>query len=134
MLLLGFVLLCFLFFPAVVYTNYKNNASVKQPLQNLSVLIGGVTLMLGILFKVQHWPGASVLMLLGWVLILFVFMPILIIGKLKSDASKSEKQIYILGSIALIIFELSAMFKMFHWPGAFPLMLLGAGWLPPSRR
>jgi hypothetical protein len=124
-LIFGFFTLCFIFFPAAIYLNYTYRKEQKKPLLNLSIGIGGIIFMVGVLFKLMHWPGAALLLFAGWTVILGIFLPILLFVKLKEAETKKEKNIYILGVISLIIFEISTMFKMFHWPGAGPLMLLG---------
>lgn len=123
-LILGFAILCFLFFPSAIYLNHKSEQN--RPLLNLSILFGGIIFMLGVLFKVMHWPGTPILLLTGWSIILGLFLPIFLFGKLKETNSGKEKSIYILGAISLIIFEAATMFKFFHWPGAGPLMILGS--------
>ena len=125
MLLLGFVTLCLAFFPAAIYLNYTYESEQKKPLLNLSILAGGIVFMAGVLFKVMHWPGSAMLLLVGWSIILCIFLPILLFIKLKRATTGGEKGIYVLGVIALIIFEAATMFKIFHWPGAGALMLLG---------
>jgi hypothetical protein len=124
-LILGFITLCFIFFPAAVYLNYTYKKDQRKPLLNISILVGGIVFMLGVLFKLMHWPGAALFLFAGWSIILCVFLPILLFIKLKEAETTKERTIYILGVFALTIFEISTMFKMFHWPGAGPLMLLG---------
>jgi hypothetical protein len=124
-LILGFFTLCFIFFPAAIYLNYTYKKDQKKPLLNLSIGLGGITFMIGVLFKLMHWPGAALLLFVGWTVILGIFLPLLLFVKLKEAESRKEKNIYILGAVSLIIFEVSTMFKMFHWPGAGPLMLVG---------
>jgi hypothetical protein len=125
-LLLGFVLLCLLFFPSAVYLNYTEQKKKVPVLLHLSILLGGILFMAGILFKVMHWPASAMLLFSGWMTILCLFLPILLYVKLKEAHTFSEKSIYVIGVFATIIFELSAMFKMFHWPGAGILMIFGS--------
>jgi hypothetical protein len=126
LLILGFVTLCFVFFPAAIYMNYNYSNENKKPFMNIAAGLGGVIFMIGVLFKLMHWPGAAMLLLIGWTLILLIFLPILLFVKLREAQSSREKSIYIIGALGLIIFEFSTMFKMFHWPGAGPLMLVGS--------
>jgi hypothetical protein len=123
-LLLGFLLLCAIFFPSAVYLNYRER-EIKRLGLNLLILAGGIAFMTGVLFKVMHWPGAGILLFAGWSVILMLFLPLLLFVKLK-EAPAGEQGMYVLGIASLMIFELSAMFKMFHWPGAGILMLLGS--------
>ena len=126
MLVLGFAVLCLIFFPSAIYTNYRDSKMKLPKLLHVSILVGGILFMVGVLFKLQHWPGAGVLLMLGWIFILFVFLPILMFAKMKQSATRREKWVIILGIIGLIIFELATMFKLFHWPGAAVLMIVGS--------
>ncbi len=125
-LMIGFFMLCFIFFPSAIYLNYTYKKEKRNPLLNISIGAGAILFMIGVLFKTMHWPGAALLLLLGWSVVLGIFLPILLFVKLKEATSTKEKGIYVLGAIALTLFELSTMFKFFHWPGAGPLMLLGS--------
>ena len=123
---LGFILLCFVFFPSAIYLNHKEFKAKGRTALNISILIGGIILMIGILFKVMHWPGSSLLLFVGWTIVVGIFLPLLLYVKIKEVDTKKEKRVYALGIIALMIFEVSTMFKMFHWPGTMLLMLLGS--------
>ncbi len=125
-LMIGFALLCFVFFPAALYLNYSYKTEKKKPLLHLSILIGGILFMIGVLFKVMHWPGSLLFLFYGWSIILLLFLPMLLIAKLKEVKTAKEKLIYVLGMISLIIFEFATMAKMFHWPGAGFFMLIGS--------
>lgn len=127
-LVLGFLLLCLVFFPSAIYLDY-NEKKIKRPLLSLSILIGGIAFMIGILFKVMAWPGANILLFSGWISILGIYLPFLLFVKLKESSDAKEKNIYVLGVISIILFETSAMFKMFRWPGTAVLMLLGSVFL-----
>lgn len=126
LLVVGFVLLCFLFFPAAIYINNKDGKKTGRTLLNISILIGGITFIMGILFKVMHWPSSMILLFVGWSVIVGIFLPILLFVKVKEAKTSREKRIYVLGVIAIMIFELATMFKMFHWPGASLMMILGS--------
>ena len=39
-------------------------------------VVGGMLVASGIFFKIMHWPGASILLVLGMFLITFIFLPI----------------------------------------------------------
>ncbi len=123
-LLLGFFILCFIFFPSALYFNY--NSSKRGLGVNLTAFLGGTSFMLGILFKVMHWPGASMLLLIGWTILLGAFIPLLLFSKLRENNTPGEKGIYVLGAIAMILFELATLFKVMHWPGAGPLLIVGS--------
>jgi hypothetical protein len=123
-LLLGFIVLCFVFFPAALYLNY--NPAKKNIGTNLVAFLGGTALMIGILFKVMHWPGTPMLLVTGWTILLGIFIPLLLFSKLKENIPAKEKRIYALGAFALILFELATLFKLMYWPGTGPLLILGS--------
>lgn len=126
LLMLGFAVLCFIFFPSAIYTNYKEVKVKESKTLHLSVLIGGILFMVGVLFKVLHLAGAANLLLSGWLILLFIFLPILLYVKLHESNSIRDKSIVIVGILGLIIFELSTMFKIFHLKGAMMLMIVGS--------
>lgn len=129
LLVFGFMALCIAFFPMAVYVNYNNASKKKNLFLHISILFGGILFMTGVIFKIQHWPGSSMLLLLGYILLLFMFIPSLLFARIKQSQSAKEKRIYVLGIFSIIIFGLSSVFKMFHWPGASILMLTGSTFL-----
>ena len=124
LLILGFLILCFVFFPSALYLNY--NPVKKNIGANLFAFLGGTALMLGILFKTMHWPMSGLLLIIGWVLLLGVFIPLLLFSKIRENIPPKEKGIYALGAFALILFESATFFKIFHWPGTAPLLFIGS--------
>lgn len=126
MLVLGFFLLCFVFFPAAVYLLDKEGKTDGSSFLKFPLLIGGILFMGGVLFKVQHWPGSAILLQAGWALLILVFLPLFLVSRLKAAGSRKEKNILILGTISLFIFSLSALMKIFHWPGAGPCIIVGS--------
>ena len=44
--------------------------------RNLFGVVGGMLVASGVFFKIMHWPGASILLVLGMFLITFIFLPI----------------------------------------------------------
>ena len=87
----------------------------------LTGLIAGMLSILGTLFKIQHFPGASILLTLGLGTLALVFLPLYASVKKKEAESKNEKFNYRLvigGVIAGALVLIGAMFKIMHWPGA----------------
>jgi hypothetical protein len=122
----GFAFICTLFFPMAIYVNYKKVSQEKSLLVHLAILISGITFMLGVMFKIQHWPYGSYMLFAGYISLITIALPLFLINKVRNTASRKDKWTYALGFISLIIFATSSMFKLFHWPGAAILMLVGA--------
>jgi hypothetical protein len=75
------------------------------------------------LFKIQHWPGAGILMTLGAFILAFVFMPS-VTGVLWKETHNRNKLVLIIsGFITGFLFISGTLFKVQHWPVAGILLL-----------
>lgn len=79
-------------------------------------------LLMGILFKTLHWPGANVIAFASGILAIVALL-LMLIRKPKSWTV----QIYLPGMLtgSLIAVLTGWQFKMMHWPGANALLLVG---------
>jgi hypothetical protein len=77
-----------------------------------------ILLIIGSLFKVMHWPGASILLVLGTVFLSLIFLPLLFLTKSKESSNTSERAVLGIGALVGILYCLSTLFKVMHWPGA----------------
>ncbi len=124
-LTLGFLLLGLIFYPATILASYRKNGR-KNLFLHIIPMLGGIALMFGILCKIQHWPGASIFLTSGWGILLLIFLPIWLITRAIKSNNKKETLVYAIGVIGVIIFELSTLFKIQHWPGASMMLIIGA--------
>jgi hypothetical protein len=96
---------------------FKNYFMMKK-----IMIAGGVfstfAFLSGSFFKVMHWPGAAVLLTLAVAIFSFLFLPFLFILKAKEVNTGLEKLVIALGTVLGIMFCLSILFKVQHWPGA----------------
>jgi hypothetical protein len=89
--------------------------------------------MWGVLFKIQHWPGAGILIAVGE-LLLAVLLAIIGFSTLKT--SKGNRMVTNLaGTVSALGLTLGLLFKIQHWPGAgvmlfFSLILFFAVFIP----
>lgn len=84
---------------------------------------------IGSFFKVMHWPGASAMLMLGIGLASLIFLPLLFVMKTKEASSGRDKIILAVGTFIGILISLSALFKIFHWPGANNMWIASLGLL-----
>ena len=77
----------------------------------------------GSLFKIMHWPGAAVMIILGSFSFAFLFIPLIILKKFKEESFLKDQIIYSLGIILGTVLGLGFIFKIMHWPMATVLML-----------
>ena len=78
-------------------------------------------LIIGAICKLQHWPGANVLITLGTFLLAVVYLPVFAMVSIRDTRGKGKranKSLYITGVISGFIFLTGILFKINHWPGA----------------
>lgn len=82
-------------------------------------------LLIGVILKVGHWPGAAVLLSISFVLLVVMFFPLALISSYKSVEDKSQLHLYIIAYLTIAIVLLGVLFKIMHWPGAGIFLLIG---------
>lgn len=110
---------------------YFMNATMK-----ISGYVSSLMILVSALFKIQHWPGANVLMLTGVFFLSVVFLPLLFILRFKS--SEENNRSIVLSSIAFVsslLICMGILFRVMHWPGARAIIITGClllilGYLP----
>jgi hypothetical protein len=126
MLVLGFFFLCFFFLPSAIYVlNAENKTDKKHLFMKLSGLISSVIFLLGILFKVMHWPGAGIALSVGLIMLGIIFLPSLILAKISDDKGEGKRAAYLVGLFAGLFYIAGFLFKLMHWPGATVIFLAG---------
>lgn len=86
-------------------------------------LLSTIFTFMGSFFKIMHWPGASVMIIMGAFSFAFIFIPLLIFIKFKEDSFLFDKFIYSIGVLLGTILMVGFIFKLMHWPWATILML-----------
>jgi hypothetical protein len=71
---------------------------------------------LGSFFKIMHWPGAGVLIVLGIGFTSLLFLPLLFILKTRDKSSTREKLITGISALVGILLCLATLFNIMHWP------------------
>jgi hypothetical protein len=101
---------------------FKNYFMLKK-IMIASGVFSVILFLAGSLFKVMHWPGARILLVLAIVLISFLFLPLVFILKAKEVNTGLEKLTVALGTLLAILFCMDILFTVQHWPGANVLWL-----------
>lgn len=97
--------------------NQKHLSKMKK-LTIISGAIASFAVIFGALFKVQHWPGANILLILGTLMLIFLFFPTFFYMQFKEQTEKRGRFIAAAGLATAIMLCLGALFKIMHWPGA----------------
>ncbi|GEM_PF-472883 len=77
----------------------------------------------GALFKINHFPGAGVLIVLGIFILVVIFLPPALISHYKSGEGKRNPVLYFVTWITCAVCFTGMLFKIMHWPGAGYIML-----------
>lgn len=83
-----------------------------------SGIFSAVVFSFGILFKFNHWPGASALISVGILSLSFIFLPLYFTLKIQEKKETKDKILAGLTSLVCIGMSLSVLFKVMHWPYA----------------
>lgn len=124
MMTLGALILAFVFMPSALGVLWKETHSRKKLILFISAFLSAGFFIAGILFKVQHWNGAGVILMLADISVVLLLIPSLLSAGLKDPESKPERPVYILGAIGLMVFFTGSLFKIMNWPGT-GLLLIG---------
>ena len=81
--------------------------------------------LLGVNFKIQHWPGAGIMITLGIFCLVFVFLPVALVNSYKNVGNRKNLALYVVSYLTILVVMLGALFKIQHWPGAGYLIVLG---------
>lgn len=98
---------------------------------------GAISSAIGVVFKLLHLPGANAFFIIGWIVLLLIFVPIFAILRYRGSNSYKpyERALIILGGISAVTGGLSGVFKTLQLQGADILLLMGSfifvvGFLP----
>ncbi|HKK41616.1 MAG TPA: hypothetical protein VJ963_04340 [Bacteroidales bacterium] len=92
----------------------------------ISGISGTILYGFAVIFKLQHWPGAGIMMTLGSLIIGLVFMPAALSVLWKETRSKKRIFTYLSAFLTTLFFIAGTLFKIQHWPGAAICLTLAA--------
>lgn len=95
---LVFFALCFL--PLATFSAYKGNGNKNKSLYVAGYICAFIVI-IGSLFKIQHWPGAGIMMLIGIPLPFLYFLPLYIY---QYNKEKTKPVLNFLGVMFLMLF------------------------------
>ena len=96
---------------------------MKQKLYILGV-VTVLILFIGIIFKVNHWPGAGYLLAIGIITLVLAFLPSALINHYKATGNRQNLLLHVVTWLTCFIVFTGMLFKIMHWPGAGPLMAI----------
>jgi len=121
----GAVILAFVFMPSALGVLWKETHSKKRMILFLSAFLTAMFFIFGILFKIQHWNGAGIILTLAGISAALFLIPALLALGLMDPENKPKRPVYIVGAVGLIFYVTGFLCKIMHWPGATILSMGG---------
>jgi hypothetical protein len=130
---LGAMLLAFVFLPSALGVLWKETHSRNRLFLLISAFLTGACFIAGTLLKIQHWPGAGYILILGTLSYILLFIPALMVNRMNDPENKAKRPVYILGAAGSVLFVVGMLFKMQSswplvmklWPLATLFMIIG---------
>lgn len=101
---------------------FKNYYTMKK-IMIYSGTISSAIFFAGLVLKFLHQPGAAVLIFLGITILSLVFLPLLLILKIREKKFVRDKIALTIGAVSGIALSLGTLFKVMHWPLANVMIL-----------
>jgi hypothetical protein len=109
----------------IYYVNL--NLLVMKKLMNYLVVISTTLIACGLLFKVNHWEGANLIMFAGFALLFTLYFPVAfnhLVRETKTKILSIRFFEYFIGFIALFETGVAILFTYMHWPGGEVLVIV----------
>lgn len=90
---------------------------MKQKIYLLG-LITAIVAVMGCIFKINHWPGAGILLMLGIFLLIFLFLPLALRNHYLGEGNRKNIFLHIITWVTCLVVFVAMLFKVMHWPGA----------------
>lgn len=82
-------------------------------------------LLAGVIFKINHFAGANILLTVSLLALSLIYLPIALIRSYRLHRNQSELHLYWIAGITIAINFIGILFKLQHWPGASWLLFIG---------
>lgn len=101
---------------AALLLTFKNYYVMKKVLITTGTF-SAATFVMGSIFKAMHWPGAGFMLCMAIVVTSFLFLPLFFVLKNKEVKTSREKLVLASGTLTGMLYALSVLFAIQHWPG-----------------
>jgi hypothetical protein len=112
---------------ALNLTVLTNKKYAMKKLLNIFSAIALMLVILGGIFKLNHWPGTGLAIILSMGFTTLLFLPLLLIVKTKEAVGWKRKIVTGFGIFCLMLLMGGVLFKIMHWPFAGPMLVLSMG-------
>ncbi len=98
----------------IILINKKFQAMKKT--MKISGIIGLTAIILSSILRIMHWPGAGIVLTLGFASLLLAYLPALSLTLKKEKILKRKMQLSYVGIITAFVLLLSVLFAIMQWP------------------
>jgi len=123
MMSFGALILITLFLPSSLMVLWKESKSGKRLYLFTTGFLASALFIMGVLFKIQHWPVAGIVLPVGILIGIFLFLPSLVIRMINNPDRQVSRWICITASASIAIYAAGFLLKIMHWPGASQLFI-----------
>jgi hypothetical protein len=96
---------------------------MKQKIYILG-LVNTFIIVAGTIFKVNHFPGAGILLTIGIVTLTLIFIPLALINNYKKEGNRQNMSLYFVTWLTCFVIFTAMIFKIQHWPLAGTLLFI----------
>lgn len=96
---------------------------MKQKIYILG-LVAAMIVYTGAIFKVNHYPGAGILLTTGMTILVLIFLPLAFRNHYRSEESRKNLSLYIVTYLTCFVVFTAMLFKLQHWPYAGTLLAI----------
>ncbi len=118
LLVVGAIILVTLFLPASLMVLWKESKSGRNIFMFVTAFLASTLFIAGILFKVQHWTGGSMLLAVGLLIALIILLPVSMVRALRNPDKILPSRVIVSGTITIMLYGSGFLLKILHWPGA----------------
>jgi hypothetical protein len=90
---------------------------MKQKMYILGV-VTALIIFAGTIFKMNHWPLAGFILVIGLLTLVLVFLPLALINHYKAVGYRQNLLLHIVTWLTCFVVFIGIMFKIMHWPFA----------------
>lgn len=84
----------------------------------LAGLLSVILAVVGIIFKLNHWPAAGIIICTGIFILVVLFLPLALINNYRTATGDRSMVLSFVTWLTCFIIFTSMLFKIMHWPGA----------------
>jgi hypothetical protein len=97
----GIIILVFVFLPLALINHYKVAGNKQNLLLHIVTWLSCFIIFVGMLFKIQHWPGAAPLMAVAIIFPYVVFLPVFLVTSAKNNNFSIYNTVFVLILLAV---------------------------------